>query len=153
VYDLIHEHIATQTALRVLFVLPQMPQDPSSGAARSTTICEMLAESGMAVRALATTATESVTHIDPLAYLRSLGCDVQVARGRMRPELSFIRRGIDYRLIDVGRRRPSEWQNTQQKQFDLAFDDGLHAFRPDILFTFGGLPGDIRRQHRARRGL
>jgi len=44
---------------RLLLCLPQMPQDPASGAARSMrTICEMLAGSGWTVRVLATTATE-----------------------------------------------------------------------------------------------
>ncbi|HTB15960.1 MAG TPA: glycosyltransferase [Bryobacteraceae bacterium] len=142
--------------LRILFVVPQMPQDPSSGAARSlTTICEMLAESGFVVRALGTTGTENAAHMEPLAYLRGLGCDVHVAAGRtgnrIRPELEFTRRGIGYRLLDIGRKTMAHWEHTCGRQFDLAFDDELHRFQPDILFTFGGSTGDVQRQHRARR--
>lgn len=142
--------------LRILFVIPQMPQDPSSGAARSlTTICEMLAESGFAVRALATTGSESSNHVEPLAYLRGLGYDVHVAAGRtgnrIRPELEFTARGIGYRLLDIGRKALTHWEQTCGRQFDLAFDDELHKFQPDILFTFGGSPGDVQRHHRARR--
>jgi glycosyltransferase involved in cell wall biosynthesis len=142
--------------LRILLVIPQMPQDPSSGAARSlTTICEMLAESGFLVRALGTTGTESGSHLDPLAHLRDLGCQVHVAAGRtgnrIRPELEFTRRGIGYRLLDIGRKTLTHWEQTCGRQFDLAFDDELHRFKPDILFTFGGSPGDVQRHHRARR--
>jgi len=133
-----------------------MPQDPSSGAARSlTTICEMLAESGFAVRALATTATESAIRVEPLAYLRSLGCDLRVAPGhtgkRVRPEIEFTRRNIAYRLLDIGTRSAAKWERVCGRQFDLAFDDEVHSFKPDVLFTFGGSPADLHRHLRARR--
>jgi len=133
-----------------------MPQDPSSGAARSlTTICEMLAESGFSVRALATTATESAIRVEPVAYLRSLGCEVRVAPGhtgkRVRPEIEFTRRDIAYRLLDIGTRAASKWERVCGRQFDLAFDDELHSFKPDILFTYGGSPDDRHRHLRARR--
>jgi glycosyltransferase involved in cell wall biosynthesis len=141
---------------RILFVLPQLPQDPSSGAARSlTTICEMLAESGFPVRALGATATESGARLDARAYLRGLGCDLQIAAGRtgnrVRPEIEFERRGIGYRLLDVGPRAVLQWERVCGRQFDLAFDDELHRFKPDILFTYGGSADDVRRHHRARR--
>jgi glycosyltransferase involved in cell wall biosynthesis len=141
---------------RILFVIPQMPQDPTSGAARSlTTICEMLAETGFAVRALGATATESATRVEPVAYLRGLGCEVRVAAGRtghrVRPEIEFTRRGIGYRLVDIGRRTIHEWEKICGRQFDLAFDDELHGFKPDILFTYGGSPNDRHRHLRARR--
>jgi hypothetical protein len=92
------------SAPRILFVIPQMPQDPSSGAARPlTTICEMLAESGFGARALATT-TESAIRVEPLVYLRSLGCELHVAPGRSGkragPEIEFTRRHIGHRLLD-----------------------------------------------------
>lgn len=44
---------------RLLLALPQMPQDPASGAARTAqTACEMAAAAGWEVRAIGTTATE-----------------------------------------------------------------------------------------------
>ncbi len=154
--DLFQWNMPAGNALRLLFVVPQMPQDPSSGAARSTTtVCEMLAESGFMVRALGTTGTESGIHTEPLAYLRGLRSEVHIAAGRtgnrIRPELEFTRRGIGYRLLDIGRKPLAQWEQTCGRQFDLAFDDELDRFQPDILFTYGGSPGDVRRQHRARR--
>ncbi len=120
-----------------------------------TTICEMLVESGFEVRALGTTASETGAQFDALEYLRGIGCDVTVepgrTEGRVRPELLFTRRGIGYRILDIGHRSSIQWQRTQERQFDLAFDDELHNFQPDFLFTFGGFPGDVRRHQRARR--
>lgn len=141
---------------RLLLVLPQLPQDPASGAARSTrTMCEMLASAGVEVRALATTASERAGRADSVSYLKDLGIDPHVHRGhtgsRVRPELEFRHRGIHFTLLDVGLRDMHAWQKIVGSQFDLLFDREIHSFRPDILLTFGGLPGDIRRHVRARR--
>ena len=141
---------------RVLIVLPQLPQDPASGAARSTrTIGEMLAASGATVRAVATTASERAGHTDTVAYLRELGVDPAIHRGRQkgsdRPELEFEDRGVHYRLLDVGRRDMMSWQKIVGSQFDLMFDRDLLSFQPDILLAFGGLPQDVRRYQRAKR--
>ncbi len=141
---------------RLLLVLPQLPQDPASGAARSTrTMCEMLAAAGAEVRAVATTASERHGRADSSAYLRELGIEVQLHRGReagrVRPELEFIDRGIHYHLLDVGPRDMHAWQKIVGLQFDRIFDRELHSFHPDMLLAFGGLPGDVRRYERARR--
>lgn len=138
--------------VRLLIVLPQLPQDPASGAARSTrTIGEMLASAGAEVRTVATTASERGTHADSIAYLRELGIQPEVHKGGTRPELTFADRGIHYHLLDVGHRDMHAWQKIVGTQFDLIFDRELHSFRPDLLLSFGGLPGDVRRLERARR--
>ena len=141
---------------RLLLVLPQLPQDPASGAARSTrTMCEMLAAAGAEVRAVATTASERHGRADSSAYLRELGIQVHLHRGReagrVRPELEFVDRGIHYHLLDVGPRDMHAWQKIVGAQFDRIFDRELHSFHPDMLLAFGGLPGDVRRYERARR--
>jgi glycosyltransferase involved in cell wall biosynthesis len=141
---------------RLLLVLPQLPQDPASGAARSTrTMCEMLAAAGAEVRAVATTASERAGRADSLPFLRNLGIQPTVLPGhtadRVRPELEFADRGIHYRLLDVGPRGMHAWQKVIGSQFDRIFDDELHSFCPDLLLAFGGLPGDVRRYERARR--
>jgi glycosyltransferase involved in cell wall biosynthesis len=141
---------------RLLLVLPQLPQDPASGAARSTrTMCEMLAAAGAEVRAVATTASERAGHADSAAFLKELGLSPTIYPGhtteRVRPELEFTDRGIHYRLLDVGRRDMHAWQKIVGAQFDRLFDHEIHSFRPDILLAFGGLPGDTRRYERARR--
>jgi glycosyltransferase involved in cell wall biosynthesis len=141
---------------RILLVLPQLPQDPASGAARSTrTMCEMLAAEGASVRAVATTASERAGHADAFGFLRGLGIDLQVHPGRQkgsdRAELEFEDRGVHYTLLDVGRRDMHAWQKILGTQFDQIFDRELQSFRPDLLIAFGGLPGDLRRYERARR--
>jgi glycosyltransferase involved in cell wall biosynthesis len=142
--------------VRLLLVLPQLPQDPASGAARSTrTMCEMLAAAGMIVRAVATTASERVGPFDCASYLRELGISPQVhpgrTEGRLRPEIEFDSRGVHFRLLDTGPRSAYRWQQVLTRQFDRIFDDELYTFKPDLLLVFGGLPQDVRRYERARR--
>jgi glycosyltransferase involved in cell wall biosynthesis len=142
--------------VRFLLVLPQLPQDPASGAARSTrTICELLSRAGFEVRALATTASERSGRVDPLAFLGQSGIVPHIFPGRtktrVRPEYQFRDRGVDYRLLDTGPRDMHAWQKIHGKQFDQMFDDELHGFRPDIVMGFGGQPPDIARFDRARR--
>lgn len=132
--------------------LPQMPQDPSSGAARTAqTAVEMALEGGFEVRALGTTATERGSKTDPLTYLQSVGLDVQVTppSNKNRREFRFTQRGIPYTLLDTGRQGVINWEASHGRQYDLLFDAELEAFAPDIVFSYGGLPGDIRRHRRA----
>jgi glycosyltransferase involved in cell wall biosynthesis len=114
----------------------------------------MLAAAGAEVHALATTASERHGRADSAAYLRELGINPRVlpgrTAGRTRPELEFVNRNIHYHLLDVGRRDMHAWQKIVGSQFDQMFDRELHAFRPDLLLAFGGLPGDIHRYERAR---
>ena len=132
--------------------LPQMPQDPSSGAARTVqTALEMALDGGFEVRALGTTATERGSKTDPLAYLQSVGLDVQVTppSNKNRREFRFAQRGIPYTLLDTGRQGVINWEASHGRQYDLLFDAELEAFAPDIVFTYGGLAGDVRRHRRA----
>ena len=132
--------------------LPQMPQDPSSGAARTAqTALEMAADAGFAVRALGTTATERGSQADPLSYLESLGLEVEVKppSNQNHRELRFRQRGIPYTLLDTGRQGVNHWQASHGRGFDALFDAELETFAPDILFTYGGLAGDVRRHRRA----
>src|SRR5215471_9307932 len=137
----------------VLLVLPQLPQDPASGAARSLrTISEILAGGGFAVRALATTASELAGHQDAGEYLRAQGLSVSKTRASGgRPELSFDQNRISYRLLDTARLSFSAWPKLYGRQFDLMFDEEVQRFSPDIIFTYGGAPDDSRRRQRARR--
>src|SRR5262245_12243 len=94
-------------APRVLLVLPQLPQDPTSGAARSMTgICELLAESGFEIRALATSLTEA-RHANPQTVLEGLGISVE---RRTKPvlELVYEHHGIAFRSVLVDRSRTLE---------------------------------------------
>jgi glycosyltransferase involved in cell wall biosynthesis len=137
---------------RLLLVLPQLPQDPASGAARSmTSICELLAECGWQVRSLSTTVSESRRQADPRATLDALGIGVD-RRSRRGPELRYRHRGIDFRAIVVDRSlRVETWEKVDGRRFDLAFAEELNAFTPDVLFTYGMHDGDLRRQRSAIR--
>jgi len=132
--------------------LPQMPQDPASGAARTAqTALEMAHEAGFEVRALATTATERGSKADPLTFLQSMDLEVDVKppSNKNRREFRFVQRGIPYTLLDTGRLGVTRWGPSHDRQFDLLFDEELASFPPDILFTYGGLAGDVRRHRRA----
>ena len=66
---------------RLLPVLPQLPRDPASGAARSTrTMCEILAATGASIQAVATAASEALAREEPAAFLRQLGIQAVVHR-------------------------------------------------------------------------
>lgn len=133
--------------------LPQMPQDPASGAARTAqTAVEMALDGGFEVRALGTTATERGSKADPLTYLEGIGLDVHVTlpTNKNRREFRFVQRGIHYTLLDTGRQGVIQWEASHGRQFDLLFDAELEAFQPDIVFTYGGMQGDVRRHRRAR---
>jgi len=139
---------------RILMALPQMPQDPASGAARTAqTALEMALDGGFEVRALGTTATERGSKADPLSYLQSIGLDVHVKlpTNKNRREFRFVQRGIQYTLLDTARLGVVQWEASHGRQFDLLFDAELESFQPDIVFTYGGMPGDVRRHRRARQ--
>jgi hypothetical protein len=138
---------------RTLMALPQMPQDPACGAARTAqTALEMASAAGFEARALGTTATERGSKADPLAYLQSAGLEVEVKApsNKNRREFRFLQRGIPYTLLDTGRLGVTEWGPSHDRQFDILFDRELESFQPNILFTYGGLPGDVRRHRRAK---
>ncbi len=139
---------------RILLLLPQMPQDPTSGAARtSQTAVEFASEAGFEVRALATSNTERPLTSDPADFLRAAGCDPAItpASARGSREFRFVQRGIPYTLIDTGRMGIGQWERGHGRHVDRLFEEELDTFQPDILFTYGGYPGDLRRQRLARK--
>jgi glycosyltransferase involved in cell wall biosynthesis len=138
--------------IRLLLVLPQLPQDRSTGAPRSVTgISEWLAAGGFDVRAVATTAVEQAGRLTARDQFAALGIRPEVVPGRVRPELRYSHRGIHYRLLDTGGRDVVSWERALGRQFDLLFDGELEDFQPDIVFTYGGSAADERRHERARR--
>ena len=141
---------------RLLVVLPQLPQDPGSGAARSVrTAAELLVAHSAGrweARFLATTATEGRPLPEgPLAYLRAHGLDPQPdpAVGR-RGTWTFRDHGLEHLLLDTGEADFLGWQTREGRHFDGLFDALLADWRPDLLYTYGGSPGDVARHARAR---
>jgi hypothetical protein len=141
-----------KTGPRVLLALPQFPHDPSSGAARTaTTICEMLAAAGFVVHSLATTASEGDDLLNVRRVLADGGLDINLTTERDGATiLQYAHRGIEHMLLDTNESELSNWQESYGSKFDLLFDEELATFRPQILLTYGGQEGDVRRQRRAR---
>lgn len=137
---------------RILLALPQFPHDPASGAARTaTTIGEMLAAAAFPVRSLATTASEGDLAIDPYRLLADAGTVVRVKTESGKANLiRFTFRGVEHVLMDTNGCEPTNWQKTYGSQYDSLFEEELARFRPQILFTYGGLKSDIQRQCHAR---
>ena len=118
---------------RLLLLLPQLPQDPASGAARSMrTICEFLAAAGWSVRALATTNTEAAALPDITGFLRESGFSPKIRPPNRavykhdRPVLEFDdARGIHYQLLDTGDLGVIGWQESQSAQFNRLYQREL----------------------------
>jgi glycosyltransferase involved in cell wall biosynthesis len=138
---------------RILMVLPQMPQDPASGAARTAqTALEMAFEGGFEVRALGTTASERGGGWDAHAFLSQAGIAFEATRRQGEHEIiRFVQRSISYTLLHTGKHHMMGWEKTHGRQFTRLFEHELATFGPDIVFTYGGLPGDLRRISMAQR--
>jgi len=143
---------------RLLLLLPQLPQDPASGAARSLrTAVEMLATAGWSVRSLAVTASEGALPVPVADYLSGMDLSVSVrAPNRAvykhdRPVMEFSdSRGIFYQLLDTGTHPPAAWQVEHGTQFNRLYQRELADHRPDIVFGYGGYPPDVERYFRAQ---
>ena len=143
---------------RLLLLLPQLPQDPASGAARSMrTICELLADARWSVRVLAVTATESAAPIEAHEFLRAAGLKVsprppnRAVYKHDRPVLEFDDpRSIHYQLLDTGAHGMMAWGESHGSQFNRLYQREVSDHRPDIVFGYGGSPADIERFTRAR---
>ncbi len=137
---------------RLLLLLPQLPQDPASGAARSlTSICELLSDSGWRVRALCTTLSESAQDLDAAAVLQRLGITVQ-RRSAPGPEWLYAHRGVQFRAVVMppsARLAPAD--AVLARTLNLAMHQELSTFRPEIVFTFGMHADELERQHMAVR--
>lgn len=143
---------------RLLLLLPQLPQDPASGAARSMrTIAELLATAGWSVRALATTASESATPIAARDHLQAIGLTVtsrppnRAVYQHDRSVLEFDDpHGMHYQLLDTGDHTPFSWHTAPGSQFNRLYQRELAEHKPDIVFGYGGHPDDVERFTRAR---
>lgn len=111
----------------------------------------MLAGTGFRVRTLAVTASEGAQRLHVGEHLRSLGIEFSLERGHSRKEFRFLSRGIEFRLLDTGALGLIKWESALGRQFDLMLDEELRTFQPDVVFTYGGSPGDDRRRARARK--
>lgn len=147
---------------RILLLLPQAPQDPSSGAARSLrTICRLLADRRLpdgtpefSVRAVGTTATDRGTWPDgaPVAALAAMGFTVtrqSVPGQRGAALLAFADHGVFTRLVDTDG-TPGELRASGQRALDALLADELRTAPPDVCLTFGGNSADHARRKRVR---
>ncbi len=143
---------------QLLLLLPQLPQDPASGAARSMrTAVEMLAAAGWQIRVLAVTASESAIPIAAADFLRGSGVKVSIQAPNLtvyrhdRPVLEFTdSHGIFYRLLDTGNQPALRWHLEHSTQFNRLYQRELAEHRPEIVFGYGGFDADLERYRRAR---
>ncbi|MGQ0627646.1 MAG: glycosyltransferase [Phycisphaerales bacterium] len=140
---------------RLLLLLPQLPHDPTSGAARSMLgIARTLAAAGYQVRALSPTATESAHPLNPLLVLNKSRLRVEVDRrpavGRGRPVLRFEDGGVACAALDTGTLGLRDWDVAHGAQFNRLLEDELTRTAPEIVLTFGGSPPDLLRRELCR---
>jgi glycosyltransferase involved in cell wall biosynthesis len=130
----------------------QLPQEPSSGAARSMrTICELLALGGWRVQVIGTTATEGDVRLDARDWLRSGGIDPEVHAGPQSSRVFRFRdREVDYVLLDAGAVDAAGAEQRAGDAFDQLFDELFAAVQPDIFLTYGGWLPELERRRRAR---
>ena len=141
---------------RVLIVLPQLPQDPGSGAPRAVlSMGELLAREGFDVRCLAVTACET-----PQAQgrardlLRSSGVSVRTQRvpyaGGTAVCWTFEKAGVTHLLLDTPGRQVSNWEQSHGRAFDALFTAELGDFAPAVLLTYGASPPERARHAQAQ---
>jgi glycosyltransferase involved in cell wall biosynthesis len=132
---------------RLLVLLPQLPDDPASGASRTvTTIAGLMAAAGFEVEAIATTANEghrSLTMAESLAYL---GVSATSELGLTR----FARRDVQYSLLDAGSRGVAASVEALAPAYDRLVDEVMSRFRPHLALIYGGSRVELERQRRVR---
>jgi len=135
-------------ALRLLVLLPQLPDDPASGAARTvTTIAGLMASAGHEVESIATSANEGHNRMTLEAALAHLGAGATSRGSGMR----FSRRDVHYTLLDAGGAGIAAAMTALADRYDRLVDDAVDRLRPDAVLTFGGSSRDVARQRRLER--
>lgn len=131
--------------LRVLVLLPQLPDDPASGAARTvTTIAGLMASAGHEVELIGTTANEGHRRLSSEAAIAHLGTPATQQDG----VLGLTRRGVSYSLLDAGGAGIASAMTTLADHYDELVDATVARLRPNLVVTFGGSERDVARQRR-----
>lgn len=154
---------------RVLFVMPQSPYDPGSGAALATMdiACLLAAHADrFSVRVLCTTSTEAAKPPAPLVLIAARAGDAQArvdrkgAVGKARALIRWSHRARPLRgdaqhspaavglvALDTAPLHPLKWDALHAPQFNRLLMSELTAWTPDVVVTYGGSRADqLRRQ-------
>ena len=132
----------------LLLLLPQIPHDPGSGAARTMALTvALLGGNSFNVSAIGTTASEAAGQYDCLELLRAQGASPIWQHRQIRYSLD----GLNCLLLDVGQSNPSAWRRRHLRDYDLLLERELVRFNPDVVFTYGGHPDDLVRLQRLRQ--
>ncbi|HKO50327.1 MAG TPA: glycosyltransferase family 4 protein [Polyangiaceae bacterium] len=136
---------------RVLILLPQLPHDPASGAARTlSTIGELLAANGFECESIATTASGGHARMDLARWLAGMDVPIYREPADTGGLIRFVRRGVGHTLVDTGGRTVNGWESDRGGQYDQLVDEALARQKPDLLLTYGGSQAEMARQRRAR---
>jgi glycosyltransferase involved in cell wall biosynthesis len=127
---------------KLLLLLPQIPHDPASGAARTMALmATILGEAGFDVRALGTTASEGGGKYDVVELLKAHGAGAR----RDGVHISYTLRGLPCVLLDVGGTDPVGWRQFHRSAFQHLLEQEVADFKPHIALTYGGYPDDVGR--------
>lgn len=118
------------------------------------TICEMLASfpERFQVRGVVTSSTEHGLPGDVAGLLASLGVSPSIDRqaGGGPDILRFQYGGISYAMMDTGPGLVREWEPVHGAAFTRLVEREAESFRPDLVLTFGGQPGEVARRKLVR---
>jgi glycosyltransferase involved in cell wall biosynthesis len=149
------ESLIRVTREKLLLLLPQIPHDPASGAARTMALtATVLGEAGFDVRALGTTASEGGDKYDPVELLKAHGAEPRRNRADAGApnEIHYTLGALSCVLLDVGATGPVSWRQFHVPAFNQLLQRELAAFKPDIVLTYGGYPDDVARVENLRAG-
>jgi glycosyltransferase involved in cell wall biosynthesis len=135
---------------RALLLLGQSPFDPASGAARSMqTMARWLARAGWAVQSLSTNASEAPHWAAGLSdeFIQSVGIAHWPQPGTCQqagPLRTLRADGVTWEWLTTTRQY--HWESEVGPLYDQRLQALLHAWRPQLVLTFGDDPGDQRRR-------
>ncbi|MDP3873970.1 MAG: glycosyltransferase [Methyloversatilis sp.] len=143
------------TAPRLLLLLGQSPFDPTSGAAQSMRqIAELLAQAGWSVHSLATSGCEGAVTTDHAALIEAHGATVvrTPAPGDATCALLETRHaGVTHHIVLTDPARRHHWEQDVGAAYQAQLDRLIDDFRPQLVLTYGGDPGDARRRRQLQQ--
>lgn len=117
-------------------------------------MAETLALGGSEVRAFGATASARRLKAGAYRLLEQAGRHPRIlpakSGGRIRPEIHYLHGLVPCRLVDVGNCATGEWEAEHGRAFDMALDDELRQFQPQIAVVHGFDAADRKLHERVR---
>ncbi|MDP3289239.1 MAG: glycosyltransferase, partial [Methyloversatilis sp.] len=143
------------TAPRLLLLLGQSPFDPTSGAAQSMRqIAELLALAGWSVHSLATSGCEGAVTTDHAALIEAHGATVLRTQTPGEAPCALLETrhaGVTHHIVLTDPARRHYWEQDVGAAYQAQLDRLIDDFRPQLVLTYGGDPGDARRRRQLQQ--